>query len=264
MKGRADNMKKIYSELSRIQRELKAPKNLFNKFGNYHYRNAEGILEAVKPLLNGYVILINDEPVVIGERYYIKATVTLTDGEESISSVAFAREDKEKKGMDGSQLTGACSTYARKYALNALLMIDDSKDSDDDSLSPKNPANQEEPQEEKQFTPPPAAQGTVNKVGNVPPPALPQNPPQNEPEPPKPEPTEAQVFLQKAMKQLREDRGITPNENNAIFAAQLKALIDAKLAPNKKTAEYTISEAEALIDAMYKNFTIKGTELIKK
>ena len=264
MKGRADNMKKIYSELSRIQRELKAPKNLFNKFGNYHYRNAEGILEAVKPLLNGYVILINDEPVMIGDRFYIKATVTLTDGEESISSVAFAREDKEKKGMDGSQLTGACSTYARKYALNALLMIDDSKDSDDDSLSPKNPANQEEQKEEKEFTPPPAAQGTVGKVGNVPPPAPPQNPPQNEPEPPKPEPTEAQVFLQKAMKQLREDRGITPKENNAIFAAQLKALIDAGLAPNKKTAEYTISEAEALIDAMYKNFTIKGTELIKK
>ena len=257
-------MKKIYSELSRIQRELKAPKNLFNKFGNYHYRNAEGILEAVKPLLNGYVILINDEPVMIGDRFYIKATVTLTDGEESISSVAFAREDKEKKGMDGSQLTGACSTYARKYALNALLMIDDSKDSDDDSLSPKNPANQEEQKEEKEFTPPPAAQGTVGKVGNVPPPAPPQNPPQNEPEPPKPEPTEAQVFLQKAMKQLREDRGITPKENNAIFAAQLKALIDAGLAPNKKTAEYTISEAEALIDAMYKNFTIKGTELIKK
>ena len=242
-------MKKIYSELSRIQRELKAPKNLFNKFGNYHYRNAEGILEAVKPLLNGYVILINDEPVMIGDRFYIKATVTLTDGEESISSVAFAREDKEKKGMDGSQLTGACSTYARKYALNALLMIDDSKDSDDDSLSPKNPANQEEPQEEKQFTPPPAP---------------PQNPPQNEPEPPKPEPTEVQLFLLKAMKELREERKITVKQNNVLFADQKNALVAAGLAPNKALEKYTLPEAEALIDAMYKNFPPKSAELIKK
>lgn len=244
-------MKKIYTELARIQKELKAPKNLFNKFGNYHYRNAEGILEAVKPLLNGYVILINDEPVMIGDRFYIKATVTLTDGEESISSVAFAREDKEKKGMDGSQLTGACSTYARKYALNALLMIDDSKDSDDDSLSPKNPANQEETQEEtqeeKQFTPPPAAQGTVGKVGNVPPPAPPQNPPVNQP-------TEAQKYLLSAMKELREDRKISAAQNNKLFADQHKALIAAGLAPNKKAEDYTLQEAQDLIFAMYKNF----------
>jgi hypothetical protein len=134
-------MKKIYQELSRIQKELKAPKNLFNKFGNYNYRNAEGILEAVKPMLNGMVLLINDEPVLVGDRFYIKATVTLTDGEDAISAVAYAREDETKKGMDGCQITGACSSYARKYALNALLMIDDAKDSDDDSMSPKNPAN---------------------------------------------------------------------------------------------------------------------------
>ena len=135
-------MKKIYGELSRIQQELKAPKNLYNRFAKYRYRNAEGILEAVKPLLNGLALIINDEPVLIGDRYYIKAIVTLTDGEESVSAVAYAREDAEKRGMDGCQLTGACSSYARKYALNALLMIDDSKDSDDDSLSPKNPANE--------------------------------------------------------------------------------------------------------------------------
>lgn len=141
-------MKKIYGELSRIQQELKAPKNLFNKFGNYKYRNAEGILESVKPLLNGLALIINDEPVALGDRYYIKATVTLTDGEDSVSAVAYAREDEVKKGMDGCQITGACSSYARKYALNALLMIDDSKDSDDDSLSPKNPANSTEDKEE--------------------------------------------------------------------------------------------------------------------
>ena len=138
-------MKKIYSELSRIQQELKAPKNLYNSFGKYSYRNAEGILEAVKPLLNGLVLVINDEPVLIGSRFYVKATVTLTDGDDSVSATAYAREDEIKKGMDGCQITGACSSYARKYALNALLMIDDAKDSDDDSLSPKNPANNEEP-----------------------------------------------------------------------------------------------------------------------
>ena len=135
-------MKKIYSELSRIQRDLKAPKNLVNTFGKYNYRNAEGILEAVKPLLEGRLaLIINDEPVLIGSRFYIKATVTLTDGEECVSATAYAREDEFKKGMDGCQITGACSSYARKYALNALLMIDDAKDSDDDSLSPKNPKN---------------------------------------------------------------------------------------------------------------------------
>ena len=134
-------MKKIYGELSRIQQELKAPKNLYNSFGKYKYRNAEGILESVKPLLGGLALIINDEPVMVGERYYIKATATLTDGDDSISAVAYAREDEFKKGMDGCQVTGSCSSYARKYALNALLMIDDSKDSDDDALSPKNPEN---------------------------------------------------------------------------------------------------------------------------
>ena len=138
-------MKKIYGELARIQQELKAPKNLYNSFGKYKYRNAEGILESVKPLLNGLALIINDELVAIGSRFYVKATATLTDGEEIVSATAFAREDEVKKGMDGCQITGACSSYARKYALNALLMIDDSKDSDDDSLSPKNPANKDDP-----------------------------------------------------------------------------------------------------------------------
>ena len=101
---------KIYSELARIQQELKAPKNMYNKFGNYYYRNAEGILEAVKPFLGDLALIINDQPVVIGERFYIKATVTLTNGEESVSAVAYAREDETKKGMDGCQITGACSS----------------------------------------------------------------------------------------------------------------------------------------------------------
>ena len=257
-------MKKIYSELSRIQKELKAPKNLYNNFGNYHYRNAEGILEGVKPLLNGLVLIINDEPVLIGDRFYIKATVTLTDGDESVSAVAYAREDAEKKGMDGCQLTGACSSYARKYALNALLMIDDSKDSDDDSLSPKNPANQDDvpPPAGEQFTPPPAARGTVSNAASLPP--VDQTPPPPPPAPPQAEPTEAQKYLLSAMKQLREDRKITAQQNNKLFADQFKALVEAGLAPNKRKEEYTLEEAHALIDAMYKNFGTHSAELIKK
>ena len=250
----------IYALLSKIQQELKAPKNLFNKFGNYKYRNAEGILEAVKPLLGDLVLLINDEPVLVGERYYIKATATLTDGKESVSAVAYAREDETKKGMDGCQLTGTCSSYARKYALNALLMIDDSKDSDDDSLSPKNPENAEEQKVEtapplKEFTPPPAQ---VGKVITLPPVQK-----QEENQEAKPEPNPVQKYLMGQMKMLREMRQITVKENNKLFEDQLKALIDAKLAPDKKTSEYTMQEAEALIDAMIKNFPVKSAEMKK-
>lgn len=252
-------MNKIYTELSRIQQELKAPKNLFNKFGNYHYRNAEGILEAVKPLLNGLALVINDEPVLIGERYYIKACATLTDGTESVSAVAYAREDESKKGMDGCQLTGACSSYARKYALNALLLIDDSKDSDDNSLSPKNPANTEEetPPAGEDFTPPPASNdaqvGTTNSI-----------PPVKKEEEKKAVPNPVQMYLMGQMKMLREQRQISVKENNKLFEDQLKALIEAKIAPNKKTSEYTMQEAESLIDAMMHNFPIKSAEMIKK
>lgn len=233
-------MKKIYSELSRIQQELKAPKNLFNKFGNYNYRNAEGILESVKPLLNGLALIINDEPVLIGTRFYVKATVTLTDGEESVSAVAYAREDEVKKGMDGCQITGACSSYARKYALNALLMIDDAKDSDDDSLSPKNPANRKE----EKFVNPPVPAGKGIEVTNK-----------------LPEMTPLASYLSSAMKGLREARGITAAENKELFKKQHSALISAGLAPDKALEEYTVDEAATLVDAMYKNFTPTGTEL---
>lgn len=115
-----------------VQSQLKAPKNQWNDFGSYYYRNCEDILEAVKPLLKaeGLFLFINDDIVVLGDRYYVKATATLTDGERSQSSQAFAREEASKKGMDGSQVTGTASSYARKYALNGLLAIDDSKDAD--------------------------------------------------------------------------------------------------------------------------------------
>lgn len=127
-------MAKIQAKLNAIQTALKAPKSQFNKFGGYNYRKAEDILEAVKPLLfnHGCTLVCSDELILIGNRYYIKATATITcvEDESSISTTAFAREEEEKKGMDGSQVTGASSSYARKYALNGLLCIDDTADSD--------------------------------------------------------------------------------------------------------------------------------------
>lgn len=119
-------------KLAKIQAELKAPKDLFNKFGNYHYRSAESILEAVKPLLDGAILTMCDDIVLVGDRYYIKATATFTDGDFTLSTTAFAREPNDKKGMDDSQITGTASSYARKYALNALFCIDDAKDADTD------------------------------------------------------------------------------------------------------------------------------------
>lgn len=125
-------MKHIYEALMQIQSELKAPKNQRNNFGGYNYRSCEDIMEAVKPLLlkNGVVLTVSDDMSVVGNRIYVKATATLSDGEDIISNSAFAREAEVKKGMDDSQITGATSSYARKYALNGLFCIDDTKDAD--------------------------------------------------------------------------------------------------------------------------------------
>ena len=124
----------VYEKLIAIQSELKAPKSQYNNFGKYAYRNCEDILEALKPLLKEYksTIYIADEIVTVLERFYVKATVTFIDVEtgESITNTAYAREEESKKGMDGSQVTGASSSYARKYALNGMFAIDDTKDSD--------------------------------------------------------------------------------------------------------------------------------------
>lgn len=123
-----------------IQHKLKAPKGQYNPFGKYNYRSCEDILEGVKPLLKEHnlALLIDDEIVQIGERYYVKATAKITDGREFVSATAYAREPDTKKSMDESQITGATSSYARKYALNALLCIDDTKDADtmDNSKKP--------------------------------------------------------------------------------------------------------------------------------
>lgn len=129
----------INDKLSAIQTKIKAPKNLYNSFGKYNYRNAESILEAVKPYLESLnlFLVINDSIVMVGERYYVRATATLADCEtgESIEVSAYARETEEKKGMDGSQVTGATSSYARKYALNGLFLLDDTKDADTDEYA---------------------------------------------------------------------------------------------------------------------------------
>ena len=123
-------MSDLTNKLAMIQQKLKAPKGQVNTFGKYKYRSCEDILEAVKPLLNDLVLTISDDIVEVGGRVYVKATVSLSSGSGNVSTTAFARESEIKKGMDESQITGAASSYARKYALNGLFCIDDTKDAD--------------------------------------------------------------------------------------------------------------------------------------
>lgn len=120
----------IQERLAAIQRELKAPKGQFNAFGKYKYRSCEDILEAVKPLLGDATLVLSDDLVMIGDRYYIKATAHLREGMDGLFATAYAREEADRKGMDAAQITGAVSSYARKYALNGLFLIDDTKDAD--------------------------------------------------------------------------------------------------------------------------------------
>lgn len=134
----------IYEKLMNVQAELKAPKGQYNSFGKYKYRSCEDILEAVKPLLkkNGLTLCITDHVEQIGDRFYVVAEAILYDTEDDegyhpahIRNTAYAREDTEKKGMDGSQITGTASSYARKYCLNGLFLIDDTKDADTDEYT---------------------------------------------------------------------------------------------------------------------------------
>lgn len=132
----------VYEKLMAIQQELKAPKGQYNAFGKYSYRSCEDIVEAVKPLAGKVkaVLTITDRVELVGERYYIIATATLMDAEtgEKISVTSQAREEDSKKGMDAAQVSGAASSYARKYALNGLFAIDDTKDSDAKDSDAKN------------------------------------------------------------------------------------------------------------------------------
>ena len=131
--AKAKQSQTLSEKLNHIQANLNAPKNLFNKFGNYKYRNLEGIFEGLKPLLKetGCTVTVSDEIVCVNEMNYIKATATLSNGtDDSICVTGWARESVSRKGMDDSQITGATSSYARKYAMNGLFAIDDTKDAD--------------------------------------------------------------------------------------------------------------------------------------
>ena len=144
----------MLEKLLRIQTKIKAPKNLYNSFGKYKYRNAESICEAVKPFLaeEDCVLLLSDEIVSVGDRIYVKATATIKacNSDMEISVSAFARESLEKKGMDESQITGTASSYARKYALNGLFLLDDTKDADSDEYHQQSKAKEEAEEFEKQ------------------------------------------------------------------------------------------------------------------
>ena len=142
-------MDDIFVKLAAVQQEVKAPKNNFNRFGNYKYRSAEDILAAVKPVLSKHnsLILISDEIVVVCGRIYVKATVSFLYKEQRIDVFGYAREAAEKKGMDESQVTGTASSYARKYALNGLLLLDDTKDADTEEYAKQ---TQQAPREQTQ------------------------------------------------------------------------------------------------------------------
>ena len=150
-------MSEFYSKLTKVQSTLNVPKNQYNSFGKYPYRNCEDIMAAVKPLLaeHNLVQFVTDEMVQVGDRFYVKATVTVTDGKDNHSVSAFARESLTKKGMDDAQVTGSTSSYARKYALNGMYNIDDTKDADTNEYREqvKKNANQQIKQQATGFNP---------------------------------------------------------------------------------------------------------------
>ena len=144
--------KNINSLLVEVQSELKAPKGQYNSFGKYNYRSTEDILEGLKPILKekNLVLVVFDDVVQVSDRVYIKSTAKLSYDQETIEVTAFARESLTKKGMDDSQITGTASSYARKYALNGLFLIDDSKDADSDEFSKQNKSQKNSEQKPKQ------------------------------------------------------------------------------------------------------------------
>lgn len=155
-------MTELTKVLMTIQHQLKAPKGQRNDFGKYNYRSCEDILEAVKPLnaANNLLLTLSDEPVFIGDWHYIKATATITNGTDTHSVTAYARESLTKKGMDDSQITGTASSYARKYALNGLYLIDDTKDADSNEYQ----KNQQQPQRQQQAPSNPAPPSNPNAI----------------------------------------------------------------------------------------------------
>ena len=156
--------KSLQECLNYIQVNLKAPKNMKNSFGNYFYRNLEGILEGLKPLLEetSCIITISDSMELIGDRYYIVATASLKKGDEVISCEGWARESEDKKGMDTSQITGSTSSYARKYAMNGLFAIDDVRDAD--SMDNRNTVTEDQKREYQELLESGAYEGEIQKI----------------------------------------------------------------------------------------------------
>lgn len=158
----------IYKKLMLVQSKLKAPKNQYNSFGKYSYRSCEDILEGLKPLLNEVeaIVTLNDEVVNIGERFYIKAIATFIDiaTGEKVEVSALAREDETKKGMDLAQVTGSVSSYARKYALNGLFAIDDTKDSDSTNKHDKDKGNVTNLNTENKWTNPKLTESQIKRL----------------------------------------------------------------------------------------------------
>lgn len=210
----------LVKSLLTIQHELKAPKGQFNSFGKYNYRSAEDILEAVKPLNaeKGLLLTLSDEPVLVGEYQYIKATATITDGNDSLNVTAYARESQTKKGMDDSQITGTASSYARKYALNGLYLIDDTKDADTDEF--KNQGNNSKQPEKPREPQKPS--GTTNNLISDP----------------------QKNALKAKLNNIFKETEQSPAD---IYASAVK-----HLGINKKTMELTKAEASKVIDYLSK------------
>lgn len=159
----------VYEKLANVQAALKAPKGQYNSFGKYKYRSCEDIVESVKPLLkaNGLLLTLTDEIENIGGRFYVKATATIIDTADGnmIFVCAYAREEETKKGMDGSQVTGASSSYARKYALNGIFAIDDTKDSDSTNTHGQDAPKQDDHPKGKGQTPRQMLIARLNELG---------------------------------------------------------------------------------------------------
>ena len=218
----AEEKKTVPERLLRVQHELKAQKGQRNNFGNYNYRSAEDILEAVKPLLVKYGLLqtITDEVELIGDRYYIKATVTLYAAESSplscpVTVTAYAREADQKKGMDEAQVTGSASSYARKYALNGLYAIDDTKDADTDEY------------QSAQQQPKPTTATTPQAKKNAP-----------------PKKSGAQKTIETAFK-----LAIVKNNGDEKAAAVMMQALMKEMFPGKSSKDLTEEEAKALLKA---------------
>lgn len=210
------------AKLQKIQEELKAPKGQYNSFGKYHYRSCEDILEAVKPLAAKYncVVVLSDTVEQIGNRYYIKSTARIIDTdcdliENSISASAIAREADDKKGMDAAQITGSCSSYARKYALNGLFCIDDTKDADTDESHAQ--SKQVQPHRKQDHKPVTEQQKNKETVSDM-----------------------AMQNINKALILFRDDTGADVKDTIVMLESALGCKLDREMHPSKEAEIYRL------------------------